>query len=252
MGKVWSACLPRQSRNKQTVTCYATEVWDYLTWDSGTDKNLLVQKSKGQSRRDVKPICLAQEDLGQSVAVEMISWGGMTCVPYSYAFIETSHLATIRDGLVTWWIFPSGPNWLLNMRKSTFKIDLKQQFRVIWPFVLRLFWSNLFFTCYLQDLLKTQLFTLLPQKMEEMLHIMERDSLLKTIGFSHYGIISASIVDSPWNGHVEPYFCQMYLFQCWTGYALKWWKKIPQNLFKKWELQKNWTWFTEKSLQLVI
>lgn len=164
MGKVWSACLPRQSRNKQPVTCYATEMWNYLTWDGGTDKNLLIQKSKGQSRRDVKPVCLTQGDLGQSLAVEMISWEDMTCGPYSYAFIEASHLATIDDGLVTSWIFPSGPNWLLNMRKSTVKIDLKQQFRVMWPFVLRLFWSNLFFMCYLQDLLKTWLLTLLPQK----------------------------------------------------------------------------------------
>lgn len=38
---------------------------------------------------------------------------------------------------------------------------------------------------------------LLPQKVGEMLQIMEGDSLLKTEGFSHCGITSASIVDSP-------------------------------------------------------
>lgn len=91
--------------------------------------------------------------------------------------------------------------------------------------------------CYLQDLLRMRPMKLLPQKVGEMLQIMEGDSLLKTEGFSHCGITSASIVDSPWNGHVEPYLCQKHLFQCWTGYALKLWKKIPQNHFKKWELK---------------
>lgn len=57
--------LPRQSRNQRVVTCYATEVWDYLTWDSVTDKNLLIQKARGNNRRDAKIIYLAQEDLGQ-------------------------------------------------------------------------------------------------------------------------------------------------------------------------------------------
>lgn len=58
-------CMPPKAKQEKTITCYVIEVWDYLTWDSGIDKNLVIQKSKGKSRRDVKIICLAQEDLGQ-------------------------------------------------------------------------------------------------------------------------------------------------------------------------------------------
>lgn len=49
---------------------------------------------------------------------------------------------------------------------------------------------------YLQDLLKTRLLKLLPLKVGEVLQIMEREFPTHAIGFSHYGIISATFVDS--------------------------------------------------------